>query len=498
MLATAFAQFPDSCQEAIGRVLLQNQHVASLQSGLASDFHESLAALPLELGGGNTSNATFSLVIHDVAEHHLLQGLQTLMYLIGDYYPQIQSALLTMGFLTCCFFPVLYKNIRKLVQPAILHRIEAERPLIMWLQEFRHPFLDALHMIASQSCGMYFYIMLLPFLFWIGELQLARLLTLLMAMCTYVAGALKDLICAPRPDWKRGVVLVSHNEGDETSNAHEEYGFPSSHTINTICMLVFLGYFYSFSLQIFGLSLFASLDSSTSFKIWVVAGIIWTVFIIHGRIYLGMHSPIDVVGGVAVAAVLMLVFLPMELYLDAWITSSSYSAPAYATAFAILLCWTYPVSLRPTPSFDYAVYFTGVGLGVIIGVWRCPQFHNEQVQDFLEKTRGPVLSVHFWFFALRRFFLGLMLVLALRAVSKEILKLVVPFVMDLLGFPYSDYDKFYASKQEHCKTSSPEVDMPACKPGGYNVLTPIRLVNYAVVGWATTEAAFELFQRLHI
>lgn len=498
LLGTALGKLPESCQKATGHVLLQNQHTASLLAGAVSDFQETLAELPLQLGEGNASNATFALVINDVAEHHLLEGLQTLMYLIGVYYPQIQSVLLTVAFLTCCFFPALYKSIRMLVRPAILQQIEAERPWIMWLQEFRHPFLDTLHMIASHSCGIYFYIMLLPFLFWIGELQVARLLTLLMAMCTYVAGALKDLICAPRPDWKRGVVLVGHSEGDETSNAHEEYGFPSSHTINTICMLVFCGYFYSFSLKMFGLSLFASLDSSTDFKLCVVAGICWTAFIIHGRIYLGMHSPVDVVGGVAVAAVLMLVFLPVELYLDAWITSSSYSVPAYATVFAILLCWTYPVSLRPTPSFDYAVYFTGVGLGVIIGVWRCPQFHNEQAQDFLEKTRGPVLSIGFWLFALRRFFLGLILVLALRALSKEILKLVVPFVMDLLAIPHSDHDKFYALKQDHCSTATPETDVPPCKPVGYNVLTPIRLLNYAVVGWASTEAAFELFERLRI
>lgn len=40
-----------------------------------------------------------------------------------------------------------------------------------------------------------------------------------------------------------------------------------------------------------------------------------------GRLYLGMHSPIDVVAGIAIGASLLLVWCNIDEYLDAFITS---------------------------------------------------------------------------------------------------------------------------------------------------------------------------------
>lgn len=161
-------------------------------------------------------------------------------------------------------------------------------------------------------------------------------------------------------------------------------------------------------------------------------------------------------------------------FIDAWMTATTVFVPAYQLAFAVVLCWTYPQGLQRTPSYNYAVYFTGVCLGVVTGVWRCPHHHS---------VRGPLASTGFMLFVGRRFLVGLVVVLALRAASKEILKLLVPRVFQILGIPCSDHE---AKPKE-------EKD-----PVGYNVLTPTRLLNYAVVGWTVVEPCFDLFEWLRI
>lgn len=170
-------------------------------------------------------------------------------------------------------------------------------------------------------------------------------------------------------------------------------------------------------------------------------------------------------------------------FIDAWMTATTVFVPAYQLAFAVVLCWTYPQGLQRTPSYNYAVYFTGVCLGVVTGVWRCPHHHSVAAAEAIKAVRGPLASTGFMLFVGRRFLVGLVVVLALRAASKEILKLLVPRVFQILGIPCSDHE---AKPKE-------EKD-----PVGYNVLTPTRLLNYAVVGWTVVEPCFDLFEWLRI
>ncbi|CAJ1361097.1 unnamed protein product [Effrenium voratum] len=175
-------------------------------------------------------------------------------------------------------------------------------------------------------------------------------------------------------------------------------------------------------------------------------------------------------------------FAQVDDFVDAWMTSATVWVPMYQFAFAVLLCWTYPQGLQKTPSYNYAVYCTGVCLGVLTGVWRCPQYHNAEAAERLRIVRGSITSWSFAFFAGRRFFLGLAVVFAVKALTKEILRFIIPAALRLCGIPHSDH--------EACKEKS--------TPIGYNVLTPIRLLNYAAVSWAVVEPCFHLFEWLQI
>lgn len=412
-------------------------------------------------------------------------AMQDVMVIIG-------AALAALAFMLLCCSPTLYEKMRSVVQPWAIQQVERGHVWVMRVQAHRHPVLDRVHQLSSLTCGMLFYTTTLPLLFWSGELLLARHVTIFMAMCIYVGNAVKDAICSPRPDWSRGVVLVGSNGQDETGKAYEEYGLPSTHTINTMCLLVYLLHYYNVYGRGDGLWLHQSIRRSGLVLFLVVLTIIWCLFIMHGRLYLGMHSPVDVAGGLVVGFALLLFYIPIEDFADAWMTSASGFVPAYQLVFASLLCWMYPKGLRPTPSYTYAVYFTGVCLGVITGVWRCPCFHGVAATTAVRAARGHPFGLQFIRFLGTRFVVGLSIVFALRAVSKEVLKVAVPRLMDALRIRHSDHEQFYAALAT--KTG----DVGSATPVGYNVLTPIRLLNYAVVGWAVVEPAFDVFALLGI
>jgi hypothetical protein len=221
-------------------------------------------------------------------------------------------------------------------------------------------------------------------------------------------------------------------------------------------------------------------------------------FVIWGRLYLGMHSPIDVVTGYAFAVVLLMFYIPVEDFFEAWMTGSAV-IPYFQTCFAVVLCWTYPKPLRPTPSYNYAVYFTAVCWGLVIGIWRRPDFHSLAAASAMVERRGSLLSWTCIQFVGVRFVVGVVLVLVLRAIAKEVAKVVIPLLFKLCRIPYSDYDQFYdelaakeGGKLDYTRTRTwPE-------PPGYNVLTGVRFLTYGVVGWAVSEGAYQVFAWLGI
>ena len=88
---------------------------------------------------------------------------------------------------------------RRALRPWTLRHVASGRWLVACVQRFQNPFLDRLHSLCALSCGIEFYITFLPLLFWVGEVRLARLTTIFMAMTIYVGNAIKDTVCAPRP-----------------------------------------------------------------------------------------------------------------------------------------------------------------------------------------------------------------------------------------------------------------------------------------------------------
>ncbi|KAL2535150.1 Lipid phosphate phosphatase delta [Abeliophyllum distichum] len=221
------------------------------------------------------------------------------------------------------------QKLRSLTQPWVSHYVMSGTSIVLKIQKYEHRYLDAFFSGLSCVVSVPFYTAFLPLLFWSGHCKLARQMTLLMAFCDYMGNCIKDVVSAPRPS-SPPVRRVTATK-DEEDNAME-YGLPSSHTLNTVCLS---GYLLHYILSYTG-----SDDVSTELMgvslVCLVVGLIGV-----GRIYLGMHSLIDIIGGLALGLGILTFWLSVDKYIDDFVVSGQMVASFWAT-LSFLLLFAYP------------------------------------------------------------------------------------------------------------------------------------------------------------
>ncbi|KAJ6425733.1 hypothetical protein OIU84_026333 [Salix udensis] len=243
------------------------------------------------------------------------------------------------------------QKLRTLIQPWVSHHVISETPISLQIQKYQHGFLDALFSGLSCVVSVPFYTAFLPFLFWSGHGKLARQMTLLMAFCDYSGNCIKDVVSAPRPS-SPPVKRVTATK-DEEEHALE-YGLPSSHTLNTICLS---GYLLHYVLSY-------SQNQDASLKIAGLAIVCLIVFLTGlGRIYLGMHSVIDIKAGLAIGFAILAFWLSVHDHVDSFIVSGQ-NVTTFWAFLSFLLLFAYPTPELPTPSFEFHSAFTGVAFGI--------------------------------------------------------------------------------------------------------------------------------------
>ncbi|KAJ1915587.1 Long-chain base-1-phosphate phosphatase [Tieghemiomyces parasiticus] len=145
-----------------------------------------------------------------------------------------------------------------------------------------------LYFILTSLLGNHnFFLLFLPLIFWTGWASFARSLVLVVLGAIYISSWIKDWLCLPRPPSPPLQRLTW--SPDHTF----EYGFPSSHT--TYCVSVGLHLIACY----LGRDVVAeAVDHHGWGQQAVVAGIgLFVASIGFGRIYCGMHSVTDVLGG---------------------------------------------------------------------------------------------------------------------------------------------------------------------------------------------------------
>lgn len=393
------------------------------------------------------------------------------------------------GFL---FFSSLFdltRKFRSLVQPWVTKRVLSDTPLILKLQSKHHPVLDGFFSIISCIVSVPFYTGFLPLLFWSGHSKLARQMTILIAFCDYIGNAIKDLVSAPRPNSppiRR--ITATH---DEKENAME-YGLPSSHALNTVCLSGYLLYYV--------LRCGIKIDTAT---VAVGYGLViaLVVLIALGRVYLGMHSLIDVAAGIILGLGILAFWIMVHEHVDDFIVNGQ-NVTYYWAGISLLVCFAYPTPEVPTPSFDYHAAFTGVAFGIVSGVQQTYiHFHHESMPQIFTSELPFLLFIG-------RVMVGIPTILIVKFCSKAISKWLLPVICNTLCIPITS--SCYIPALKDADNISKKKTDQSMKSGYFNkyssillykeydVDTGIRFVQYAGLAWSVVDLVPSLFSYLNL
>ncbi|KAL2225844.1 lipid phosphate phosphatase delta [Sesamum indicum] len=379
----------------------------------------------------------------------------------------------------------LTQKLRSLTQPWVSHSVISGTPIILKIQKYQHRHLDAFFSLLSCVVSVPFYTAFLPLLFWTGHCKLARQMTLLMAFCDYTGNCIKDVVSAPRPCCPpvRRVTATK----DEEDNAME-YGLPSSHTLNTVCLS---GYLLHYILAYTGNhDAFAQIIGITTVSL--VVGLIGL-----GRIYLGMHSLIDIIGGLALGLGILTIWLYVSEYIDNFIVSGQ-NVISFWAALCFLLLFAYPKPELPTPSFEYHTAFNGVALGIVIGIHQTfQQFHHEDVARIF----SPDLTIPAF---VGRLLLGIPTILVVKFCTKALAKWILPILANTLGIPIRSTSYIPALKGMAADKKSDEIKQSGyvqklfffSKQTSFNIDTGIRLLQYTGLAWSVVDLVPSVFSHL--
>ncbi|XP_026662379.1 lipid phosphate phosphatase delta-like isoform X2 [Phoenix dactylifera] len=297
---------------------------------------------------------------------------------------------------------------------------------------------------------------------------------------------LQDVVSAPRPS-SPPVRRVTATK-DEKENAME-YGLPSSHALNTVCLS---GYLLHYALT-HGVQngVTVAVGFALVFTLVMIIGI--------GRIYLGMHSLIDVVSGISFGLVILAFWLTIHGYVDDFIISGQ-NVTSFLASLSLLLCFAYPTPEFPTPSFEYHTAFVGAAFGIVSGIRQTYfHFHHEGVPRIFS-PQIPLLVF------LGRMLVGISTILMVKFCSKAIAKWLLPVMCNTLGIPIvsscyvpalrgSDSSK---SKSDGKQLGYLQKVIAFFPRKAYDVDTGIRFLQYAGLGWSVTDLAPSLFSHLNL
>ncbi|XP_043266798.1 sphingosine-1-phosphate phosphatase 1-like [Venturia canescens] len=192
-----------------------------------------------------------------------------------------------------------------------------------------------------------FYCAFIPFWFWNIDGAVGRRVVLVWAIIMTIGQAMKDIIRWPRPSCPPATRLQS--------KWSQEYGMPSTHAM--------IGMSIPFSVILFTMNRYIY-----SFTVGCTIATIWCILVFTSRLYLGMHTVLDIVVGLSLAIILMIPLIPLVDFTDYYFLTESWAIGALI-ALTIITIVYYPQSDRWTPTRGDTAMVVSVTAGVYVGAW---------------------------------------------------------------------------------------------------------------------------------
>lgn len=284
-----------------------------------------------------------------------------------------------------------------------------------------------------------FFIVFFPFLFWNVDALVSRRLIVVWAWNLFVGQSTKDMVRWSRPASPPVVkVEVFYNS---------EYSMPSTHAMTgtaipfCLFMLTYGRWQYSF---VFGLSVALS----------------WSVLVCVSRVYMGMHSILEVITGFLYSLLILAFFHPVLDKIDTFYMTAPSAPLAIVVSHVSLGLVAFSLDSWSTSRGDTAQALgTGAGAALASHV-------NHQLGLLLDPPLSslplvlPHITAGLLVRSLLRFLVGVAVLLLTRAAMKSV---TIPFLCGLFGLPSDDVRR----ARQHMR-----------------VELPYRYIVYSVVGFS--------------
>lgn len=331
-------------------------------------------------------------------------------------------------------------NLRQMCLPIVRKETEVLADL---QQRGRHPWLDFYFAWTANLASHTFYVLMLPVPFWFGSSIVGRDLVAVIGYGIYISGFFKDFLCLPRP---RSPPLHRITMSSYTT---QEYGWPLSHLANATAVTLILA-----------ASLWDNRVLFLAFQLIALALLLLVYYfsLIVGRLYCGMHGFFDILTGATIGGGL---FVFRRLYgeaYDSWLMLSSRNDTYWGIAGTVVLIvlghlyliHIYPEPVDDCPCFDDSVAFVGVLIGLDLSDYFLIITKSFSLSnDLSELLRIPYSLKRLGItFSIVRIFLGVILVVIWKTISKPILFTILPPIYKFIGV-YLPRSQFTPTAHSH-------------------------------------------------
>ncbi len=211
---------------------------------------------------------------------------------------------------------------------------------ILWVQSFSHPVLDTMFKAITWLGSIYGYMVVLPLIYWSIDRQIGRRLFFLVMASELISTFFKNLFRVPRPD-----PAVVRQPVPETS-----FSFPSDHA------------------QTGGIIFWGYLAAKVRQRWFVVVAVVMAILMGFSRIYLGVHTPWDVLAGWTIGLLVLWAALKLEpVLVQRWGQLSLRQQVVLSVVLPLLLILLLPADENNHYPGEMAGRLAGILIGAALG-----------------------------------------------------------------------------------------------------------------------------------
>ncbi|KAG7510383.1 hypothetical protein JOB18_020307 [Solea senegalensis] len=308
-------------------------------------------------------------------------------------------------------------------------------------------FLYYLFTFGTELGNELFYITFFPFVMWNLDALVGRRLIIVWVWVMYLGQCTKDVIGWPRPASPPVVkVEMFYNS---------EYSMPSTHAMSGTAIP-------------FSLFLITYGRWEYPFALGFSVALCWCLLVCVSRIYLGMHSVLDVIAGFLYSVLILLFFLPALAPIDDFNLTCRFAPLIIISLHLGLGLFSFTLDTWSTSRGDTAqILGTGAGVALASHINHYLDLLPDPAPEQLPLT-FPALGVGLVAAAALRIAVGVPVLVATRALMKAV---TIPLVCRVCGVPSDDVRK----ARQHM-----EVELPyryiVYGTVGFNVLFLVPLI----------------------